>query len=159
VIGERVEDPLRTDLGGHLMPTRNADARWNGSLRDGDGTFETESGVISGSYSFSTRFEDGSGTNPEELLAAAHAACFSMALANELGSAGHVPDSVETTAKVHLEKDGEGFVIPKIDLISKATVSGIENDEFQKVAEATSKACPLSKVLSAAEITLDASLA
>ncbi len=141
------------------MPTRKADARWNGSLRDGDGTFETESGVISGSYSFSTRFEDGSGTNPEELLAAAHAACFSMALANELGSAGHVPDSVETTAKVHLKQDGDDISIPKIDLVTKATVSGVDDDEFQRIAQATSKACPLSKVLATAEITLDASLA
>jgi osmotically inducible protein OsmC len=140
------------------MPTRNAHATWNGALRDGDGTFETESGAVSGAYSFSTRFEDGSGTNPEELIAAAHAACYSMALANELGSAGHVPDSVRTTAKVHLEKDDSGFTIPRIDLVTAATVSGIDDGEFQKLASATSEACPVSKVLAGAEITLDASL-
>lgn len=141
------------------MPTRNADATWNGALRDGNGSFETSSGAIEGAYSFSSRFEDGSGTNPEELIAAAHAGCFSMALANELGKAGHVPDSVTTTAKVHLEKDGDGFSIPKIDLVTKAMVSGLDDGEFQEIAAATSKACPVSKVLAGAEINLDASLA
>lgn len=141
------------------MPTRNADATWNGALRDGNGTFSTESGAIEGAYSFSSRFEDGGGTNPEELIAAAHAGCFSMALANELGSAGHVPESVATTAKVHLEKDDDGFVIPKIELVTKATVAGIEDAAFQEIATATSKACPVSKVLAGAEITLDATLA
>ncbi len=140
------------------MPTRNADATWNGALRDGTGAFKTESGDVEGSYSFSTRFEDGSGTNPEELIAAAHATCYSMALANELGKAGHVPESVATTAKVHLEKDGDGFSIPKIELATKATVSDIDDGEFQAIAAATSKACPVSKVLSGAEITLDAAL-
>ncbi len=140
------------------MPTRNAKATWNGALRDGNGSFETDSGVISGAYSFSTRFEDGRGTNPEELIAAAHAACYSMALANELGSAGHVPDSVNTTAKVHLEQDDSGFTIPRIDLVITATVSDIDDGEFQKIADATSKACPVSKVLGGAEITIDASL-
>ena len=114
---------------------------------------------MEGAYSFSTRFEDGSGTNPEELIAAAHASCFSMALANELGKAGHVPESVQTTAKVHLEQADGGFAIPKIELVTKATVSGIEDAEFQEIAAATSKACPVSKALSAVEITLDASLA
>lgn len=141
------------------MPTRNADATWNGALRDGNGTFSTESGAVEGAYSFSSRFEDGSGTNPEELIAAAHAACFSMALANELGSAGHVPDAVTTTAKVHLEKADDGFVIPKIDLVTKATVADIDDAKFQEIAGATSKACPVSKVLAGAEITLDATLA
>jgi len=141
------------------MPTRNADATWNGALRDGKGSFKTESGVIEGAYSFSTRFEDGSGTNPEELIAAAHAACFSMALANELGKAGHVPDSVRTTAKVHLEQDSGGFSIPKIELVTKATVADLDDGEFQEIASATSKACPVSKVLAGADITLDATLA
>lgn len=141
------------------MPTRNADATWNGALRDGNGSFSTESGAVEGSYSFSSRFEDGGGTNPEELIAAAHAACFSMALANELGSAGHVPDSVTSTAKVHLEKDDDGFVIPKIELSTKATVADIDDAKFQEIATATSKACPVSKVLAGAEITLDATLA
>lgn len=140
------------------MPTRNADATWGGALRDGNGSFKVGSGAVEGAYSFSTRFEDGSGTNPEELIAAAHASCYSMALANELGKAGHVPDSVATTAKVHLEKEGDGFSIPKIDLVTTATVSGLDDAEFQDIAAATSKACPVSKVLSGAEITLDATL-
>ena len=140
------------------MPTRNADATWNGSLKDGNGSFETSSGVISGAYSFSTRFEGGSGTNPEELIAAAHAACFSMALANELGKAGYGSESVTTTAKVHLDKDDGGFSIPRIELVTKATVAGIEDAEFQEIATATSKACPVSKALAAVEISLDASL-
>ncbi|QXC62921.1 OsmC family protein [Aquihabitans sp. G128] len=141
------------------MPTRNADATWNGALRDGNGSFKTSSGAVEGAYSFSSRFEDGSGTNPEELIAAAHAACFSMALANELGSAGHVPESVSTTAKVHLEKAEGGFAIPKIELITRAKVDGLDDAEFQEIATATSKACPVSKALAAIEITLDASLA
>lgn len=141
------------------MPTRNADATWNGALRDGNGSFTTASGAVEGAYSFSTRFEDGSGTNPEELIAAAHASCFSMALANELGKAGHVPESVSTTAKVHLEKDDGGFSISKIELVTKATVTGVDDGAFQEIATATSKACPVSKALSAVDITLDATLA
>lgn len=140
------------------MPTRNADATGNGAPRDGNGTFTTESGAVEGSYSFSSRFEDGGGINPEELLAAAHAGCYSMALANELGKAGHVPDSVQTTARVHLEKDGAGFSIPDIELVTRAAVSGLDDPDFQEIAIATSKACPLSKVLAGAEITLDATL-
>lgn len=141
------------------MPTRNADARWEGSLQDGKGQLRTQTGSVDLPYSFSSRFEEGQGTNPEELIAAAHAGCFSMALANELSKAGHVPDSVETTAQVHLEKGDTGFSIPRIDLRTVATVAGIDDAEFQEIAEATSKACPVSKVLAAAEITLDASLA
>lgn len=141
------------------MPTRNADATWNGALRDGNGSFTTASGVVEGAYSFSTRFEDGSGTNPEELIAAAHAACFSMALANELGKAGHGSESVTTTAKVHLEKDDGGFSISKIELVTRATVPGVDDGEFQEIATATSKACPVSKALASVEITLDATLA
>lgn len=141
------------------MPTRDAHARWESSLRDGKGTLRTETGTVDLPYSFESRFEDGSGTNPEELIAAAHAACFSMALSNELGKAGHVPDSVETDAAVHLEKTDDGFHIPRIDLTTTATVSGIEDAEFQEIATATSKACPVSKVLTGAEIHLDATLA
>lgn len=140
------------------MPTRNAEARWEGSLSDGKGTMRSATGAIDGAYSSSSRFEDGSGTNPEELLAAAHAGCYSMALANELGKEGHVPDSVETTAKVHLEKGDDGFSIPKVELVTTATVSGIDDHAFQQIAEATSKACPVSKVLAGAEITLEATL-
>ncbi|CAN5669808.1 OsmC family protein [soil metagenome] len=140
------------------MPTRNADARWEGSLSDGKGTMASASGAIDGAYSFSSRFEDGSGTNPEELLAAAHAGCYSMALANELGKEGHVPDRVETTAKVHLEKEGEDFKIPKIELVITAVVPDMDDSAFQEIAKATSEGCPVSKVLAGAEITLDATL-
>lgn len=140
------------------MPTRNADARWEGSLSDGKGTMRSASGAVDGAFSASSRFEDGSGTNPEELLAAAHAGCYSMALANELGKEGHVPDSVETTAKVHLEKGDGGFSIPRIDLVTTAVVADLDDAAFQEIAQATSQACPVSKVLAGAEITLDATL-
>lgn len=141
------------------MPIRSADATWNGTLKDGDGSFATQSGAVSGAYSFSTRFEDGSGTNPEELVAAAHASCFSMALSNELAKAGHEPQSVTTSAKVVLEKGDTGFGISRIDLVTTATVAGIDDEAFQELATATSKACPISKALAAVEITLSASLA
>lgn len=141
------------------MPIRSADATWNGTLKDGDGSFATQSGAVSGAYSFSTRFEDGSGTNPEELVAAAHASCFSMALSNELAKAGHEPQSVTTSAKVVLEKGDTGFGITRIDLVTTATVAGIDDEAFQELATATSKACPISKALAAVEITLSASLA
>lgn len=141
------------------MPIRSADATWNGNLKDGNGSFATQSGAVSGAYSFSTRFEDGSGTNPEELIAAAHAACFSMALASGLSKAGHEPQAVSTTAKAHLEKGDDGFSITRIDLVTTATVAGIDDAAFQEVATATSKACPVSKALAATEITLSATLA
>jgi osmotically inducible protein OsmC len=140
------------------MPTRNAEANWDGSLQDGTGSLRTSTGSVDLPYSFRSRFEQGAGTNPEELLAAAHAACYSMALANELAKAGHVPDSVHTAAKVHLEKGEEGFSIPRIDLITTATVRGIDDPRFQEIAAATSEACPVSKVLAGAEIRLDATL-
>lgn len=140
------------------MPTRNACAQWNGSLRDGSGTIKLPAAGYEGSYSFSSRFEDGSGTNPEEMLAAAHAGCFSMALSNELASAGHVPDSVLTTAKVHIEKADGGFQIPKIELVCEAKVPGIEQAEFDEIAKGAKENCPLSKVLAAAEITLETTL-
>ena len=140
------------------MPTRDAHARWEKSLKDGKGSLRTESGTVELPYSFESRFEDGSGTNPEELIAAAHAACFSMALSNELSKEGHVPDSVETTAKVHLEKGDDGFSIPRIDLESTVAVMDIDDQRFQEIAQATSKACPVSKVLTGAEIHLRAVL-
>lgn len=140
------------------MPIRSADATWNGTLKDGNGSFATQSGAISAAYSFSTRFEDANGTNPEELVAAAHASCFSMALSSELGKAGHDPQSVTTSAKVVLEKGDTGFSITRIDLVTTATVAGIDDADFQALASATSKACPISKALAAVEITLTASL-
>lgn len=140
------------------MPVRSADARWEGSLQAGKGTMRLAGGAYEGPYSFSSRFEDGSGTNPEELIAAAHAGCFSMALSGGLGRAGHEPVSVQTTAKVHLEKSDAGFGISRIDLVTEAEVPGMSEDDFQQAAETAKQNCPVSKLLAAAEITLEAKL-
>jgi len=142
--------------------TRSASAHWSGSLSDGNGAISTETGALSDKpYSFSSRFEeDGeAGTNPEELLGAAHAACFTMQLSHNLAEAGHPPARAETTAQVHLKQIEGGFEIPKIHLVLKADVPGISEDEFRSIANAAKENCPLSKVLRAAEITLDATLA
>jgi osmotically inducible protein OsmC len=141
------------------MPTRSADARWEGSLKDGKGTMRLGGGAWEGPYSFASRFEDGSGTNPEELIAAAHAGCFSMALSAALGRAGHDPDRVSTTAKVHLDKGDTGFSITRIDLVTEAVVPGIEAGAFQEIAADAKANCPVSRALAGAEITLDATLA
>jgi len=140
------------------MPTRNADAVWEGDLKSGKGTMSLGSGAYRGAYSFQSRFESGTGTNPEELIAAAHAGCFSMALSHALAQAGHPPRRVHTTAKVHLEKTAAGFAIPKIDLVTEADVPGIDAAAFKEQAEQAKKNCPVSKLLAAAEITLDARL-
>jgi osmotically inducible protein OsmC len=141
------------------MPTRNADAEWSGDLKGGKGTMKLGSGAYEGAYSFQSRFESGSGTNPEELIAAAHAGCFSMALSHGLAQAGHVPRRVHTTAKVHLEKQGEGFGIPRIDLATEAEVPGMDEPTFKKHAQDAKENCPISKLLKGgAEITLDARL-
>ena len=141
------------------MPKRTAKARWDGSLQEGNGTMRMVSGAYEGPYSFQSRFEEGDGTNPEELIAAAHAGCFSMALSLELGRAGHSAESVETTATVHLDKVGEGFGITRIDLDTRARVPGLPEDEFQAVAEAAKKGCPVSRALAAVDsIELRASL-
>jgi osmotically inducible protein OsmC len=142
------------------MPTRNANARWNGSLQEGNGTMSFGSGAYEGAYSFQSRFEEGDGTNPEELIAAAHAGCFSMALSGELGRAGHEVESVETEARVHLDKVDGGFAIKRIELRTRASVPGIDDDAFQKHAETAKKGCPVSQALAAVEsIELDAQLA
>jgi lipoyl-dependent peroxiredoxin len=117
------------------------------------------SGAYEGAYSFVSRFEDGPGTNPEELIAAAHAGCYSMALSNILSQAGHVPTSVDTTAAVHLERVEGGFGITRIDLMTRGNVPGIDEAEFIKHAEAAKAGCPVSKALAAVDITLDAALA
>jgi osmotically inducible protein OsmC len=140
------------------MPTRNAEAIWEGNLKEGRGHMKLAGGAYDGPYSFSSRFENGQGTNPEELIAAAHAGCFSMAFANALTQAGHPPKRVQTTAKVHLEKGAEGFSIPRIDLITQADVPGIDESTFRETADKAKKNCPVSKLLAAAEITLDAKL-
>jgi osmotically inducible protein OsmC len=142
------------------MPARTANARWEGGLKDGKGNMRLGGGAFEGQYSFSSRFEEGAGTNPEELIAAAHAGCFSMALSGGLERAGHSPNSVETEAKVHLSpKDGGGFRISRIDLITTADVPGMDDAAFQQAAQAAKEGCPVSGALSAVEITLDATLA
>src|SRR5919204_2280727 len=108
------------------MPKRKAQARWEGSLQEGHGTMRMATGSYEGPYSFQSRFEEGDGTNPEELIAAAHAGCFSMALSGELGRAGHEPESVETTAKVHLDKVEDGFAIKRIELRTRVAAPGVD---------------------------------
>jgi osmotically inducible protein OsmC len=142
------------------MPKRTANAVWEGSLTEGSGTMRMASGAYEGPYSFQSRFEEGDGTNPEELIAAAHAGCFSMALSAELGRAGHDPQSVETEAIVHLDKEGDGFAIKRIELRSSARVPGISDEDFEQIAEGAKKGCPVSQALAAVEsIELDAKLA
>jgi osmotically inducible protein OsmC len=141
------------------MPTRTSSALWEGNLRDGSGTMKLGSGAFEGSYSFVSRFESGAGTNPEELIAAAHAGCFSMALSNGLSQAGFTPTSIATSATVHLDRVADGFGITKIDLDTVGTVPGIDDAKFQEVAAAAKAGCPVSKVLTGAEITLSARLA
>ena len=140
------------------MPVRTAEAQWNGDLKDGKGTVKLGSGAFEGNYSFRSRMEDGAGTNPEELLGAAHAGCFSMALAAGLSAAGHVPASVHTTARVSFGPVNGGFAITKIDLTTEASVPGLDAAAFQAQAENAKKNCPVSKALAATEITLAATL-
>lgn len=140
------------------MPTRKANAQWEGTLKEGEGRLELESGAFKGPYSFASRFESGTGTNPEELIAAAHAGCFSMALAHGLSQAGHAPERVETTARVHLEKGDGGFAIPRIELTTQASVPGIDEETFQQHAETAKANCPVSKALAGVEIILNAKL-
>jgi lipoyl-dependent peroxiredoxin len=140
------------------MAIRNAKAAWEGNLQSGKGKMALGSGAFEGQYSFSSRFEEGAGTNPEELLGAAHAGCFSMALAATLGGAGFEPKTVRTTAKVHLIKKDAGFVIPTIDLDTEAEVPGIDQAKFQELAETAKKNCPVSKALAGVEIKLTAKL-
>ena len=136
---------------------RKAEVRWEGDLRGGRGQIKLGSGAFEGSYSFGTRFEGAPGTNPEELLGAAHAGCFSMALSLFLGNAGHPPTKIETTATVHLNKVGEGFSITGIDLATRGLVPGISAAEFQRLAEDAKANCIVSKAL-AVPITLAATL-
>lgn len=137
---------------------RKASAVWQGGLKDGNGKISTDSGVLQDTqYSFSTRFEDGKGTNPEELIAAAHAGCFSMALSGQLGNAGLTADSISTTAAVTLEKTEAGFTITKVHLEVKAKVPGASQEAFDTAANNAKAGCPVSRLLKA-EITMDAQL-
>lgn len=140
------------------MPVRKADAQWDGTLQEGKGSMRLGGGAYDGPYSFSSRFEDGAGTNPEELIAAAHAGCFSMAFAGALGRNGFTPTSVRTTADVHLVKTDAGFRIPRIDLRTEASVADIDEAKFQEIAADAKANCPVSQLLQTAEITLDAKL-
>lgn len=140
------------------MVTRTAGAEWRGSLKDGDGSVKLGSGAFQGRYSFQSRFEDGAGTNPEELLGAAHAACYSMALSLVLGEAGFTPRRVATSAAVDIKPADGSFSITRIHLKTEAEVPGIDAQAFARSAEAAKRGCPLSKALAAVEITLDACL-
>lgn len=137
---------------------RKAEAQWNGDLKSGHGTMSVGSGAFSGPFSFISRFEGSRDTNPEELLGAAHAGCFSMALSNSLAEAGHVVTSVKTTAVVSANKTAAGFAVTGIKLITRGVVPGLSAAEFQTFAEQTKTGCIISKALSAVPMTLDATL-
>ena len=139
------------------MPKRDGNAVWNGGLKDGKGTIKIGN-VFEGQYSFSSRFEEGEGTNPEELIAAAHAGCYSMAFSAELEGAGFAPNSVSTTASVWVEKGDDGFSISRILLSTEGDVPGIEDAKFQEVAEAAKVGCPVSRALASVDISLEATL-
>ena len=141
------------------MPIRTSSARWAGNLTEGSGTIKTGKGGYEGNYSFKSRFEEGEGTNPEELIAAAHSGCFSMAFSKGLADAGFTPTSVQTTAKVHLDKTDAGMAVTRIDLETVGDVPGIDVADFQKIAEGAKENCPISRLLSpGAEISLNATL-
>ena len=140
------------------MAVRTANAVWEGSLREGKGAMKLGSGAFEGAYSFSSRFEEGKGTNPEELIGAAHAGCFSMAFAAGLERAGFPPNRVQTSARVHLIKNDSGFKINKIELQTEVEAPGIDEQTFQQQAEAAKKNCPVSQALAGVEIQLNAKL-
>jgi osmotically inducible protein OsmC len=140
------------------MAVRTANAEWVGALKDGSGKMAFGSGAFEGQFSYASRFEEGTGTNPEELIGAAHAGCFSMSLANLLATAGHDVQRVETTARVHLEPADEGPSITRIELQTEAEVPGVDDDEFQQHAKTAEETCPVSRALAGVEISLDAKL-
>jgi lipoyl-dependent peroxiredoxin len=140
------------------MPTRNASAKWEGGLQGGRGTFKGETGGMDGGYTAGSRFAEESGSNPEELLAAAHAACFSMALAAQLEKAGHSPQHVSTDAACSVEREGEGFTITTMRLKTRASVPGIDQERFQEIARGAKEGCPVSRALAGVTIELDAQL-
>jgi osmotically inducible protein OsmC len=140
------------------MATRTGSAVWEGTLREGKGTVKLGSGAFEGPYSFVSRFENGTGTNPEELIGAAHAGCFSMALSAGLTKAGFSPKRISTTAKVNLENVGGGFKITSIELETEAEIPGIEEQAFLEQAETAKKNCPVSQALAGTDINLQAKL-
>jgi len=142
------------------MARRKANAKWEGSIRDGGGTMALGSGTWKGPYTYESRFEEGAGTNPEELIGAAHAGCFTMALTVALGRAGHEPESIETGAEVRVRQVDGGFAIDRIDLTTRARVAGIEAEELTRLAQEAKEQCPVSKALASVnEINLEAQLA
>lgn len=141
------------------MPTRSSSAEWSGNLARGNGTMSLGSGAFEGSYSFASRFENGEGTNPEELIAAAHAGCFSMALAAALSQADHVPDSIETTAQVTIDSIDGTPTITRSELSTEVKVDGLDDAEFQEFADGARSGCAVSRALAGVEITLAARLA
>lgn len=140
------------------MSVREAHARWEGNLRDGNGSMRLGSGAFEGQYSFESRFEEGTGTNPEELIGAAHAGCFSMAFANLLSEAGHVPNRIATQARVHLERVEGKPTISRIDLDTEGEVPGIDAKTFQEIGEKAKAGCPVSRALAGVQISLQARL-
>lgn len=141
------------------MPTRTAEAEWRGGLQDGNGTMKLGSGAFEGKYSFGSRFAEGTGTNPEELIGAAHAGCFSMALAAGLAKAGFPPKRVHTLARVTIDKGASGFAITQIQLETEAEVPGIDGAAFQRQADDAKQNCPVSRALAGTSIQLTARLA
>jgi osmotically inducible protein OsmC len=138
---------------------RTAEAQWNGNLKDGSGKMKLGSGSYEGAFSFRSRFENGTGTNPEELIAAAHAGCFSMALSNNLAQAGHTPERVHTTAKVHFERDDKGPLIKQIDLVTEVRAPGLDQAKLQEIGNQAKAGCPVSRALAAVpSITLTVKL-
>lgn len=140
------------------MPVSNASAVWNGNLKNGKGTMELGSGAYEGAYSFKTRFEDSSGSNPEELIGAAHAGCYSMALSNEIAEAGFSPDSVDTNAEVDFGIVDGAPTIKSIELSVNAQIPDIDEDTFNELANGAKENCPVSRALSGVDIQLNASL-
>jgi lipoyl-dependent peroxiredoxin len=143
---------------GNLMTVRQANAEWEGTLREGKGRMSLSSGAYQGPYTFSSRFEEGEGTNPEELIGAAHAGCFSMALSGDLTRAGYTPGLIKTRAEVHLERVDDKPTVTRIHLVTEAEIPGIDDSAFQEIANGAKAGCPISRLLAAAEITLDARL-
>lgn len=140
------------------MATRSATADWEGTLKEGRGTFSVQSGICTGTYSYGTRFGEDPGSNPEELIGAAHAACVSMSLASVLSRAGYDPKYVRTTAKVQINRSDEGFRIGKIELYAEGDVDRISEDEFQKLAEEAKNSSPVTRALAGTEITIQGRL-
>lgn len=140
------------------MPIRKANAKWMGDLMKGEGHMELGSGAFQGKYSFGSRFEEAKGTNPEELIGAAHAGCFSMAFSGILGKAGFKPEKIETAARVHIDKVGDGFTITKVELSTVGTVPDINEETFVKHANEAKAGCPVSRALTGVTITVDARL-